>query len=131
MQTLRYRKIIRQAIFLTVFSSASFHLGIIAITTARGHYENANPVIFLGLDLLYPQLAHSTAWYIGSWIFLLACLAGFFFVALKSHKYLVLQKKSYRPTGLLAIALLQLAEDTEQFVANGRYTPAPRVAIYE
>jgi hypothetical protein len=131
MQTRRYLKIFRQAIFLTVFSSASFHLCIIALTAARGHYENANPVVFLGLDLMYPHLAHSAAWYIGSWAFLLACLAGFFFIAAQAHKRLARQKRQSHPAGLFAIALLQLVEDTEQFAANGRYTPAPHVAIYE
>jgi Ca2+/Na+ antiporter len=144
MQTRRFRTILRQAIVLTVFSSASFHLCIIGITTAQGHYENANPIVFLGLDLLYPQLAHSNVWYIGSWIFLLCCLAGFFYLLLRSRKHLAFitasppyRKLQNRLTGdtqykrLVAIALLQHAEDTGQFVANERYTPVTNAAIYE
>lgn len=142
-KTSTHRKAL-QAIILTVFTGGSFHLMLVGISAFKGHHENANPVAFLGIGLLFPQLAHSRAWFIGLWIALFACGFGYFYFLLRaqatftlltnSSHYKRLQQTISRgndPHTLLVIALLRHAADTAEFETTGGYTQSKPVAIYE
>ena len=79
------------ALILTIFIGGSFHLVLVFVSAfVRGNHESVNPVNFLGISLVAPELAHSKPVFIITWALLILLFLACLYILIHSQKYIAL-----------------------------------------
>jgi hypothetical protein len=62
---------IRDALVLTILSFATIHLSLaLVMSVIKQKIDYFNPIDFLGISIIWPELKHSVVWFIVSWLFI-------------------------------------------------------------
>jgi len=79
------------ALILTIFIGGSFHLVLVFVSAfVRGNNESINPVNFLGISLVAPELAHSQKVFAITWALLILLFLVCLYLLIHSQKYIAL-----------------------------------------
>lgn len=79
------------ALILTIFIGGSFHLILVFVSAfVRGNHESINPVNFLGISLVAPELARSRTVFIITWVVLILLFLTCLYILIHSRKYIAL-----------------------------------------